>query len=675
LCYNSKNLKRNNIKQRFILPNFTVSSPYQPAGDQPQAIETLCRSIEAGNQYQTLLGVTGSGKTYTMAKVIEKTQKPTLIMTHNKTLAAQLYSEFKSFFPNNHVEYFISYYDYYQPEAYLPRQDLFIEKDSSINQELERLRLSTTANLLSHDDVIVIASVSANYGLGSPDDYRSIVQKLCVGDEYNQKALLLRLVDMGYKRNDEFFDRGDFRVTGEVIDIYPAYSEEFAVRIEFFGDEIEAIYEFNSLTGEKEDGIKEVTIYSANQFIVSKEKLARAVKSIEEELEERLAYFQKEDRMIEYNRLKQRTEFDLEMLEGTGMCKGIENYSRHLTGKKAGETPYTMMDYFEAMHNDYLVIVDESHVSLPQFRGMYAGDRSRKEVLVEHGFRLPSALDNRPLMFDEYIHKAPHFLFVSATPAPLELELSSAVAEQVVRPTGLLDPEIEVIDSTYQVENLYDKMKPVIERGERVLVTVLTKKMAEELTTYYNDLGLKARHMHSDMDAIERNQTIRSLRLGEFDILVGINLLREGLDIPEVSLVAILDADKEGFLRSQTSLIQTAGRAARNANGRVLMYAKKITDSMQFTIDTTQARRKKQIVYNKEHGITPKTTLRVLDTDLKVEEAGELYNKQSKLDKMPKAERQQMVKELKAKMLAAAKNLDFEEAARLRDQIAKIKKL
>ncbi|WP_373030751.1 excinuclease ABC subunit UvrB [Sulfurovum sp.] len=657
------------------MPNFTVSSPYQPAGDQPTAIETLSRSIEAGNQYQTLLGVTGSGKTYTMAKVIEKTKKPTLIMTHNKTLAAQLYSEFKSFFPNNHVEYFISYYDYYQPEAYLPRQDLFIEKDSSINQELERLRLSTTANLLSHDDVIVIASVSANYGLGSPDDYRSIVQKLCVGDEYNQKALLLRLVDMGYKRNDEFFDRGDFRVTGEVIDIYPAYSEEFAIRIEFFGDEIEAIYEFNSLTGEKEDGVKEVTIYSANQFIVSKEKLALAVKSIEEELAERLAYYQKEDRMIEYNRLKQRTEFDLEMIEGTGMCKGIENYSRHLTGKKAGETPYTMMDYFEAMHDDYLVIVDESHVSLPQFRGMYAGDRSRKEVLVDHGFRLPSALDNRPLMFDEYIHKAPHFLFVSATPAPLELELSSTVAQQVVRPTGLLDPEIEVIDSTYQVENLYDRMKPVIAHGERVLVTVLTKKMAEELTTYYNDLGLKARHMHSDMDAIERNQTIRSLRLGEFDILVGINLLREGLDLPEVSLVAILDADKEGFLRSRTSLIQTSGRAARNANGHVLMYAKKITDSMQFTIDTTKARREKQIAYNKEHGITPKTTLRVLDTDLKVEDAGELYNKQSKLDKMPKAERQQMVKELKAKMLAAAKNLDFEEAARLRDQIAKIKKL
>ncbi len=657
------------------MATFTVNSPYQPSGDQPTAIAQLSDSILQGNRYQTLLGVTGSGKTYTMAKVIEKTKKPTLIMTHNKTLAAQLYSEFKSFFPNNHVEYFISYYDYYQPEAYLPRQDLFIEKDSSINEELERLRLSATASLLSHDDVIVIASVSANYGLGSPEDYRSIVQKLCVGEEYDQKALLLRLVDMGYKRNDEFFDIGNFRVNGEVIDIYPAYSDEFAIRIEFFGDEIEDIYMFNSLTGEKDEHLNEVTIYAANQFIVGKEKLARAIKSIEEELDERLAYFQREGRMVEYNRLKQRTEFDLEMLEATGICKEIENYSRHLTGKKPGETPYSMMDYFEVMHDDYLVIVDESHVSLPQFRGMYAGDRSRKEVLVDHGFRLPSALDNRPLKFDEYINKAPHYLFVSATPAQLEIELSSTVAQQVVRPTGLLDPEIEVIDSTYQVENLHDRMKPVIERGERVLVTVLTKKMAEELTTYYNDMGLRCKYMHSDLDAIERNQIIRSLRLGEFDILVGINLLREGLDLPEVSLVAILDADKEGFLRSQTALIQTAGRAARNANGKVLMYAKKITDSMKATIEITQARRQKQIAYNKTHGITPKTTIRELDTNLKVEDAGELYNKRSKLDKMPKAERQQLIKELKAKMLAAAKNLEFEEAARLRDEIAKIKKL
>jgi len=654
---------------------FKAYSPYKPTGDQPQAIDILTKSIHRGEKYQTLLGVTGSGKTYTMAKVIEATQKPTLIMTHNKTLAAQLYSEFKTFFPNNHVEYFISYYDYYQPEAYIPRQDLFIEKDSSINEELERLRLSTTASLLSHKDVIVVASVSANYGLGSPEDYKTIVQKLVVGEEYAQKALLLKLVDMGYKRNDEFFDRGNFRVNGEVIDIYPAYNEELAIRVEFFGDEIEQIYTFNTLTNEKIKYLKEAVVYSANQFIVSKERLALAVKGIEEELDQRLAFYQKENRMIEYNRLKQRVEFDLEMIEATGMCKGIENYSRHLTGKKEGEAPYSMMDYFEVMHDDYLVIVDESHVSLPQFRGMYAGDRSRKEVLVEHGFRLPSALDNRPLMFDEYINKAPHFMFVSATPKELELDLSTTIAEQVVRPTGLLDPEIELIDSTYQVENLHDRMKPVITKGERVLVTVLTKKMAEELTNYYNDLGLRVKYMHSDLDAIERNQVIRSLRLGEFDILVGINLLREGLDLPEVSLVAILDADKEGFLRSTTSLIQTAGRGARNVNGKVLMYASKITKSMQETIDTTQKRRAKQIEYNQKHNITPTTTLRQLDTDLKVEDAGELYNKRSKLDKMPKAERQKLVKELKAKMLVAAKKLEFEEAARLRDEIAKVKKL
>ncbi len=661
-----------------LIPNskrFKVSSKYQPAGDQPQAIETLARSIENGNQYQTLVGVTGSGKTYTMAKIIEKVQKPTLIMTHNKTLAAQLYSEFKAFFPNNHVEYFISYYDYYQPEAYIPRQDLFIEKDSSINEELERLRLSTTASLLSHDDVIVIASVSANYGLGSPEDYRTIVQKIVVGEEYSQRDLLLKLVEMGYKRNDAFFDRGDFRVNGEVVDIYPAYYEEFAIRVEFFGDEVESIYMFNTLTGEKDKTLEEVVIYAANQFIVSQEKLARAVKSIEEELDERLDQLKRLDKMVEYQRLKQRVEFDLEMIEATGMCKGIENYSRHLTGKAPGETPYSMMDYFEAMGRDYLVIVDESHVSLPQFRGMYAGDRSRKEVLVEYGFRLPSALDNRPLMFDEYINKAPHYLFVSATPNETETDLSEVIAEQVVRPTGLLDPEIEVIDSARQVEDLHDKIKEVVDRGERVLVTVLTKKMAEELTTYYNDLGLKVQYMHSDLDAIERNQIIRSLRLGEFDVLVGINLLREGLDLPEVSLVAILDADKEGFLRSETALVQTAGRAARNANGRVLMYAQKITRSMQSCIDITQKRRAKQIEFNKKHNIIPTTTLRELDTNLRVEDAGELYNKRNKLDKMPKAERQKIMKELKAKMLAAAKKLDFEEAARLRDEIAKIKKL
>jgi excinuclease ABC subunit B len=657
------------------MSRFAVHSSYQPSGDQPEAITKLSKSINDENRYQTLVGVTGSGKTYTMAKIIEATQKPTLIMTHNKTLAAQLYSEFRSFFPNNHVEYFISYYDYYQPEAYIPRQDLFIEKDSSINEELERLRLSTTASLLSHDDVIVVASVSANYGLGSPEDYRTIVQKIVVGNEYSQRELLLKLVEMGYKRNDAFFDRGDFRVNGEVVDIYPAYYEEFAIRVEFFGDEVESIYMFNTLTGEKDKSLDEVVVYAANQFIVSQEKLARAVKSIEEELGERLDQLKRLDKMVEYQRLKQRVEFDLEMIEATGMCKGIENYSRHLTGKAPGETPYSMMDYFEAMGRDYLVIVDESHVSLPQFRGMYAGDRSRKEVLVEYGFRLPSALDNRPLMFDEYINKAPHYLFASATPNEIETDLSDVIAEQVVRPTGLLDPEIEVLDSTRQVENLHDRIKEVVAKNERVLVTVLTKKMAEELSTYYNDLGLKVQYMHSDLDAIERNQIIRSLRLGEFDVLVGINLLREGLDLPEVSLVAILDADKEGFLRSETALIQTAGRAARNANGRVLMYAQKITRSMQACIDITQKRRAKQMEFNQKHNITPTTTLRELDTNLRVEDAGELYNKRSKMDKMPKAERQRLIKELKAKMLAAAKKLDFEEAARLRDEIAKIKKL
>ncbi len=658
------------------MANFSLKSNYKPSGDQPEAIEKLTKSILQKNRYQTLLGVTGSGKTFTMANIIEKTKRPTLIMTHNKTLAAQLYSEFKSFFPNNHVEYFISYYDYYQPEAYLPRQDLYIEKDSSINAELERLRLSATASILSHDDVIVVASVSANYGLGSPQDYQEIVQTLVVGKEYSQRALLLRLVDMGYKRNDTFFDRGDFRVNGEVIDIYPAYSEEVAYRIEFFGDEIEAIYSFNTLTNEKIADFKEITIYSTNPFIVSKEKLARAIKSIEEELAKRLAFFKKEGKMVEYNRLKQRTEFDLEMLESTGTCKGIENYSRHLTGKKPGEAPYSLLDYFEMRFgNDYLLIVDESHVSLPQFRGMYAGDRSRKEVLVEHGFRLPSALDNRPLKFEEFIIKAPSYLFVSATPGEFEIKNSSVIAEQIVRPTGLLDPKIEVIDSNNQVAHLYDEIKKVIKRGDKVLVTVLTKKMAEELTTFYNDMGIKTKYMHSDLDAIERNQIIRGLRSGEFDVLIGINLLREGLDIPEVALVAILDADKEGFLRSTTALIQTAGRAARNANGKVLMYAKKITKSMQETIEITQKRRKKQMEYNKKHGIIPKTTKRALDTNLKSEDNTTLHFKAKNAQKMPASERQKIIKELKAKMLEAAKKLEFEEAARLRDEIAKLKKL
>ncbi len=657
------------------MAEFQVVTEYEPAGDQPRAIEMLSQSIRSGNRYSALEGVTGSGKTYTMAKTIEAVQMPTIIMTHNKTLAAQLYSEFKAFFPHNHVEYFISYYDYYQPEAYIPRQDLFIEKDSSINDELERLRLSATANLLSYNDVIVIASVSANYGLGDPEEYEKMVQIIEVGDEISQKKLLLRLVEMGYARNDTYFDSGHIRVSGDVIDVYPPYLEEEAIRIEFFGDEVESIYSFEVLSNKRLEDKKKITVYATSQFSVTQEKMARAVKNIETELDDRLDFLLSQDKIVEAQRLKQRCEFDLEMLETTGMCKGVENYSRHLTGKKPGEAPYTLLDYFELHHDNYLIIVDESHVSLPQFRGMYAGDRSRKEVLVEYGFRLPSALDNRPLKADEFINKAPHYLFVSATPAAYELELSSVKAEQIIRPTGLLDPVITIKSSDNQVEDIHDEIKKTVTCNERVLITVLTKKMAEALTKYLADLGIKVQYMHSDIDVIERNQLIRGLRLGEFDVLIGINLLREGLDLPEVSLIAILDADKEGFLRSETSLIQTIGRGARNANGRVILYANKITGSMKRAIDVTNERRAKQEAYNQEHGIIPRTTKRKLDENLKTEDGGELYNKRKKLDKMPKAERKKLVDELSRKMKEAAKALEFEEAARLRDEIMKIKQL
>ena len=657
------------------MAKFEVVSEYSPSGDQPKAIETLCKSIEEGNQYNTLLGVTGSGKTFTVAKVIEKVQKPTLIMTHNKTLAAQLYSEFKQFFPNNHVEYFISYYDYYQPEAYIPRSDLFIEKDSSINEELERLRLSATASLLSFDDVIVIASVSANYGLGNPSEYKAMVQRVEVGFSYSQKEFLLKLIEMGYKRNDKFFDRADFRVNGDVIDIFPAYYEDEFIRVEFFGDEVETISKHEYLTNDKIQELKEVIIYSVNPFVVTQDNLARAVKEIEEDLEKRLNYFKSENKLVEYQRLKQRVEFDLEMIEATGMCKGIENYARHLTGQKPGETPYSLLDYFAQMDKDFLLVVDESHVSLPQFRGMHAADRSRKEVLVEYGFRLPSALDNRPLKFDEFIKKAPNYLFVSATPNELELELSSAVAEQIIRPTGLLDPVIDIIDSEFQVEKLHDEIKKVIAKNQRVLVTVLTKKMAEELASYYADLGIKVKYMHSEIDAIERNQIIRELRLGTFDVLIGINLLREGLDIPETSLVAILDADKEGFLRSKTSLIQTIGRAARNEEGRVILFAKRVTASMQFAIDETNRRREIQKKHNIENNIIPKSTTRKLDQNLKVEEYHTVALKKQRLEKMPASERKKILIELNKQMKKAAADLNFEEAIRLRDEIAKIKEI
>lgn len=658
------------------MKNFEISSKFNPSEDQARAVANIVASVRSGNKYQTLLGVTGSGKTFTMANVIRELNMPTLIMTHNKSLAAQLYSEFKGFFPKNHVEYFISYYDYYQPEAYIPRQDLFIEKDSSVNEELERLRLSATASLLSFDDVVCVASVSANYGLGNPSEYQGMVAYLGVGENINQRALLQKLVDMGYKRNDNYFDRGDFRVNGDVVDVYPAYWGDEALRIEFFGDEIDAMYHFDVLENKKLKDVGKFTLYATSQFIVGADRLKIAIKQIEEELEERLKEFNEQGKLVEAQRLKQRVEFDLEMMSSTGMCKGIENYARHLTGQKAGETPYSMFDYFELGGKDYLVIVDESHVSLPQFRGMYAGDRSRKEVLVEYGFRLPSALDNRPLKFDEFINKRAKFLFVSATPNEYEINLSYGhVYEQILRPTGLLDPLIEIKDSENQVEILFDEAKKTIERNERVLVTVLTKKMAEELSRYYTELGIKVKYMHSDIDAVERNEIIRGLRGGEFDMLIGINLLREGLDLPEVSLIAIMDADKEGFLRSTTSLIQTMGRAARNVNGRVLMFAKKITKSMQEAMDTTLARRKMQEEYNRAHDITPRSASRNIEESLHVEDGTEILRKGANLEKMPAAERASIIKELRKQMLEAAAQLEFEKAAALRDEIAKIRKL
>lgn len=655
---------------------FQLQSEFKPSFDQEEAIKGIVKSIKAGHKYQTLLGVTGSGKTFTMANVIKELAMPALIMSHNKSLCAQLYSEFKGFFPHNHIEYFISYYDYYQPEAYIPRTDVFIEKDSSTNEDLERLRLSATASLLSYEDVVCIASVSANYGLGNPSEYEGMVLIFEENMQISQKALLKKLVDMGYKRNDNFFDRADFRVNGDIVDIYPAYYEDEVVRLEFFGDDLERIYHYNILENKKTKDLKRFILYPTSQFSVGEARLKEAIKEIKEELNSRLAYFENENKLVEYQRLKQRVEFDLEMLQSTGMCKGVENYARHLTGLKEGQTPYTLFDYYAIKKRPFLVIVDESHVSLPQFRGMFAGDRSRKQTLVDYGFRLPSALDNRPLMFDEFIHKNCQFLFVSATPAPLELELSGKnIFHQIMRPTGLLDPIIELKDSGNQVEILYDEAKKVIARNERILVTVLTKKLAEELSRYYLELGLRVKYMHSDIDAIERNELIRGLRSGEFDMLIGINLLREGLDLPEVSLIAVMDADKEGFLRSTTSLIQTMGRAARNVNGKVLLFCQKITKSMQEAIDTTNERRKLQEEYNKKHKITPTSVKRNLEQSLKNEDMGEIYRKSAELEKMPASERAKIVKELRKEMLEAAKNLEFEKAAALRDEIKKLKDL
>lgn len=656
---------------------FTLTSDFKLSPDQKNAVDGIVKAFNDGAQYATLLGVTGSGKTFSMANIIARLNIPTLIMTHNKSLAAQLYSEFKGFFSKDYVEYFISYYDYYQPEAYIPRQDLFIEKDSSINDELERMRLSASANLLSFDNVIVIASVSANYGLGNPVEYQGMVMFLELNQKISQKELLLKLVDMGYKRNDAYFDRGDFRVNGDVIDIYPAYYNDSAIRIEFFGDEIEALYSFDALENKKIQNFNKFTLYATSQFIVSQNRLQSAILGIQNELSERLKFYKENNRLVEYQRLKQRVEFDLEMLKTTGMTKGIENYARYLTGQMAGQTPYTMFDYYEIKNKEYLVIVDESHVSLPQFRGMYAGDKSRKDVLVEYGFRLPSALDNRPLKFDEFINKKAHFLFVSATPNAYELELSKGcVYEQILRPTGLLDPKIEVIPSDNQVEILYDRAKKSIQNGDKVLVTTLTKKMAQELCKYYLELGIKVKYLHSDIDAIERNEIIRGLRTGVFDMLIGINLLREGLDLPEVALVAVMDADKEGFLRSATALIQTMGRAARNENGTVLLFANKITKSMQEAIDITTHRRKIQDEYNKAHGITPRSVARKVEQSLHQENnQAELLNKSKKLEKLPANERAKIIKELKAQMLQAAKNLEFEKAIAIRDEIAKLREI
>ncbi|WP_297195072.1 excinuclease ABC subunit UvrB [uncultured Campylobacter sp.] len=656
---------------------FSLKSEFSPSFDQQNAIDKIVKSIKKGNKYQTLLGVTGSGKTFTMANVIQSLAMPTLVMSHNKSLCAQLYSEFKGFFPSDYVEYFISYYDYYQPEAYIPRTDVFIEKDSSVNEDLERLRLSATASLLSYDNVVCIASVSANYGLGNPNEYVGMVLIFELGMQISQKELLKKLVDMGYKRNDAYFDRADFRVSGDIVDIFPAYYEDEVIRLEFFGDELEKMYHYNIFENKKIKDLKRFILYPTSQFSVGETRLKQAIKDIKEELAARLVYFENENKLVEYQRLKQRVEFDIEMLESTGMCKGIENYARHLTGLKEGQTPYTMFDYFAINDRKFLVIVDESHVSLPQFRGMFAGDRSRKQTLVDYGFRLPSALDNRPLMFDEFINKNCQFLFVSATPAQIELELSKEnVFEQIMRPTGLLDPLIELKKLDNQVEVLFDEAKKVIARNERVLVTVLTKKMAEELSKYYIEMGIRVKYMHSDIDAVERNELIRGLRSGAFDMLIGINLLREGLDLPEVSLIAIMDADKEGFLRSTTSLIQTMGRAARNVNGKVLLFANKITKSMQEAIDITNKRRELQMAYNKKHNITPKSVKRNLEDSLKNEvNEAEIYRKSKKLEKMPASERAKLVKELRKQMLEAAKMLEFEKAAALRDEINKLRTL
>ena len=648
------------------MDHFELVSPFEPMGDQPQAIEELTQGLKKGYMEQTLLGATGSGKTFTMAKVIEKVNRPTLVLAHNKTLAAQLCSEFKEFFPKNAVEYFVSYYDYYQPEAYIPTTDTYIEKDSAINDEIDKLRHSATSALSERRDVIIVASVSCIYSLGDPIDYRSMVISLRTGMEKNRDDLIKKLIEIQYERNDISFTRNKFRVKGDVVEIFPVYSNENAFRIEFFGDEIDRISEINALTGQVKNVLSHVAIYPASHYVVSPEKMEKAITQIYSEMEEQVKVFQSEGKLIEAQRIKQRTEYDIEMLRETGFCKGIENYSAIMSGRKPGEPPFTLLDYFP---DDFILFVDESHVTLPQVRGMYGGDRSRKDSLINFGFRLPSAYDNRPLTFDEFYNKIGQKIFVSATPGEFERQKSVQITEQVIRPTGLLDPEISVRPTDGQIDDLISEINMRIENGERVLVTTLTKKMAEDLTDYIENLGIRVRYMHYDVDTIERMKIIRDLRLGEFDVLVGINLLREGLDIPEVSLVAILDADKEGFLRSETSLIQTIGRAARNANGKVIMYGDVVTNSMERAIKETMRRREKQEKYNKEHGIVPKTIKKDVRDILEISSS---KNEKSH-KRMSRAEKEQMIKQLTAEMKAAAKILEFEHAAYLRDRINKLR--
>ena len=646
---------------------FMLTAPYQPTGDQPQAIDTLANSILQGHKEQTLLGVTGSGKTFTMANIIQRVQKPTLVLAHNKTLAAQLCSEFKEFFPNNAVEYFVSYYDYYQPEAYIPNTDTYIEKDSAINDEIDKLRHSATAALSERRDVVIVASVSCIYSLGAPIDYRNMVISLRPGQKKNRDELIRKLVDLQYERNDVNFVRNKFRVRGDVVEIFPASNSENAIRVEFFDDEIDRITEIHVLTGEIVSTLQHVAIYPASHYIVPRDKLVDAVHEIEREMEERVKYFTDNGQLIEAQRIRQRTEYDMEMLLEVGMCKGIENYSRVLAGRPAGSTPFTLLDYFP---KDYLLIVDESHVTLPQVRGMFGGDYARKRNLVDYGFRLPSAFDNRPLNFDEFYSRVNQALFVSATPGAFERTRSAVIAEQIIRPTGLLDPEVIVKPVEGQIEDLVSQINQRTDRGERVLVTTLTKKMAEDLTEYLDNLGVRVRYMHHDVDTIERMEIIRDLRLGEFDVLVGINLLREGLDIPEVSLVAILDADKEGFLRSETSLVQTIGRAARNANGQVIMYADTVTDSMERAISETLRRREIQNAYNKAHGIQPKTIIKDVRQVLEISKKSEKTGGDRKLTK---AQREELIRKLTKEMRAAAQMLEFEHAAYLRDRIEQLK--